>query len=210
MGVKKRTYDIKIEMTGGKPVPVLKYDGKVMGPTDKLMFNKTDDKMKKVDHYRITFKIEDFGNSKLRFVPAMADVMWAQKGTSCPTSPCALNGVFWTDAVANDGEWIDVINMDMTLEDFWFTLNFCDKSITNPTQADYVALDPGGGNQNAGGSGSDFQSYAVVSTITGAAAAMLAAAQLSQELVAQNVLIYGLGGAALGWVVGLLFDRMRG
>ncbi len=207
MGVKKRTYDIKIEMTGGKPVPVLKYDGKVMGPTDKLMFNKTDDKMKKVDHYRLRFDIEDFSNSQLRFVPSATDVMWVQNGTSCPTSACSLPSVFWVDDMDKDGEWIDIINMDMTVEDFWFTLNLCNKNITNPTPADYVALDPGGGNQNAGGSGSDFQSYAVVAAITGAAAAMLAAASLSQDLVAQNVLLYGLGGAVIGWIIGTLFGR---
>ena len=44
------------------------------------------------------------------------------------------------------------------IEDFWFTLNFVDKSIASPTQADYVPLDPGGGNQNNGAPGSDFQS----------------------------------------------------
>ena len=107
-----------------------------------------------------------------------------------------------------DGKWIDIINMDLVKEDFWFTLNFCDKSISNPTQADYVPLDPGGGNQNEGSAGSDFQSYALAGTAAGAVAAMAAAALLSENnLVAQNLLIYGLIGAVLGGIIGLVFGR---
>jgi hypothetical protein len=208
MGYKKRTYEIQIDESGSKPQPVLKYGGKVMGPTEKLIFNKDSDKMRKVDHYRIRFEIENFSNSKLRFVPSKVDVMWVQNGTSCPTAPCSLPSVFWTDDLDKDGEWIDVINMDMTVEDFWFTLNFCDKSISNPTPADYVPLDPGGGNQNEGSAGSDFQSYALAGTAAGAAAAMAAAALLSQgNLVVQDVALYGLIGAVVGGIIGLLFGR---
>jgi hypothetical protein len=208
MGVKKRTYEIKMDMSGSKPTPVLKYDGKVMGPTEKLIFNKSTDGMKKVDHYRIRFEIEDFSNATLRFIPDASNVMWAQNGTSCPTSPCQLPAVFWLDDMDKDGKWIDIINMDLVKEDFWFTLNFCDKTISNPTQADYVPLDPGGGNQNEGSAGSDFQSYALAGTAAGAVAAMAAAALLSENnLVAQNLVIYGLIGAVLGGIIGLLFGR---
>ena len=208
MGVEKRTYEIKIEDVGGKPTPVLKYDGKVMGPTEKLIFNKKVDGMKKVDHYRLKFEIEDFSSSKLRFIPDSKNVMWAQNGTSCPTSHCELPGVFWLDDMDKDGEWIEIINMDLVKEDFWFTLNLCDKNITNPTQADYVALDPGGGNQNEGSAGSNLQSYTLAGAVAGGVAAMAAAALLSQStLIAQNVVLYGIVGAILGGIIGLLFNR---
>lgn len=160
MGHKKRTYEIKEVLTGNppKPEPILIKDNKIIPPDEKIIFNKNTDNMKKIDHYRIRFDIKDFGDSRLRFVPNKADVMWAHKGGSCPTSPCEMPNVFWVDDVDKDGEWIDVINMDLVVEDFWFTLNFVDKSIASPTQADYVPLDPGGGNQNNGAPGSDFQS----------------------------------------------------
>lgn len=156
MGHTKRTYEIKVVLTGSplKPEPVLLEDNRVIPPGEKIIFNKNTDKMKKVDHYRLRFIIKDFSASKLRFVPSRADVMWVHTGTSCPTSPCEMPNVFWVDDVDKDGEWIDVINMDLVVEDFWFTLNFVDKSIANPTPADYVPLDPGGGNQNNGSSGS--------------------------------------------------------
>lgn len=159
MGTKKRTYEIKEVLTGNppKPQPILTEDNKVIPPTEKIIFNKNTDHMKKIDHYRIRFDIKDFGNSRLRFVPTKADAMWVHTGNSCPTSPCAMPNVFWVDDLDKDGEWIDVINMDLVVEDFWFTLNFVDKSIVNPTQSDYVPLDPGGGNQNNGAPGSDLQ-----------------------------------------------------
>jgi hypothetical protein len=164
--------------------------------------------MKKVDHYRLKFEIEDFSSSKLRFIPDSKNVMWVQNGTSCPTAPCSLPSVFWTDDLDKDGEWIEIINMDLVKEDFWFTLNLCDKTITNPTPADYVPLDPGGGNQNEGSAGSDFQSYALAGTAAGAAAAMAAAALLSRgNLVVQDVALYGLIGAIVGGIIGLLFGR---
>jgi hypothetical protein len=208
MGNKKRTYEIQVDESGGKLTPVLKYDGKVMGPAEKLIFNKRTDKMKKVDHYLLTFEIEDFGSSRLRFVPGADNVMWAQPGTSCPTSPCAMPSVFWVDEVDEAGEWIKVINVDLVKEDFWFTLNFCEKTITNPTPADYIPLDPGGGNQNEGSAGSDFQSYAMVGTLSGAVAGFASAALMDRSFVAQNVLVCVLVGAALGMIIGfILRDR---
>jgi hypothetical protein len=156
MGYKKRTYKIEEAVTGGPPQdnPVLSYNGQVIPPNVLLIFNKNTDNMRKVDHYRLRFDIKGFGDSRLRFVPDIQNVLWAHRGSACPTEQCAMPGVFWVDDMDGDGEWIDIINMDMDAEEFWFTLNLVDKN--NPTSTNYVPLDPGGGNQNGGSSGSGF------------------------------------------------------
>ena len=97
--------------------------------------------------------------------------------------------------------------MDLVKEDFWFTLNFCEKTVTNPTPADYIPLDPGGGNQNEGSAGSDFQSYAMVGAVSGAMAGFASALLMNRSFVAQELLLAGLVGAALGFLVGLIFKN---
>jgi hypothetical protein len=176
MGYKKRTYEIEEIMTGNPPKRelVLSRKGNVIDPNVPIIFNKDDDKIKKVDHYRIRFDIKNFSNSRLRFVPNAKDVFWVNQGNTCPTSFCELPGVIWVDEVDPAGEWIDVVNMDMKVEEFRFTLNFVDKSISSPTPADYVPLDPIGGNQNRGERGSGF-SFPLAPTLAIGFAAGLAA-----------------------------------
>lgn len=184
MAKKERTYKIVEALTGGplKGNPVLgDADGKILNPKDLLIFDKNQDKMRKVDHYRIKFEIEDFSNSPLQFTTNEANAMWAQKGSShgsCPTSPCNMPGIFWTDHIHPNGKYIEVINMDMTKEEFWFTLNLVEKS--NPSSTNYVPVDPGGGNQNGGaaGSGTKFTSFTAIALGAGAALLAFAGAKL--------------------------------
>jgi len=146
---KKRTYKVEVLTTGPKPEPVLK------GNPGPLVFNKDNDGMKKVDHYRIRFELDNPNHTELRFIQDMKDVLWVHADTSaCPDSFCEMPGVIWVDEIDNDGEWIDVINMDLVKQGFRFTLNLADKNITNPTPADYVPLDPIGDNQDRGFAGS--------------------------------------------------------
>lgn len=169
MAKKERTYKIVEALTGGplKGNPVLgDKDGNVLPADQLIVFNKSTDDMRKVDHYRIKFEIEDFSNSPLRFTAREADVMWVQKGNgpgSCPQSACSMPGVFWTDHVHPSGKYIEVINMDMTKEEFWFTLNLVNKS--DPMSTTYVPVDPGGGNENGGsaGSGNLFDQFFAIS-----------------------------------------------
>lgn len=207
MGHKKRTYDIKMLMTGNppKPQPVLSDDGHVIKPDDVIIFNKYTDDMKKPDHYRIRFDIDDFDGSPLRFVPSEKDVMWVQEGTNCPEEHCELPGVIWVNKIDPKGEWIEVINMDMTPLRFQFTLNFVDKTITNPIKDDYVPLDPGGGNENGGNP--PFTSLASA-MVTGAVVGLGSTALASNAFDASTALIYGIGGAVVGLIVGFLFNRM--
>lgn len=178
MAHKDRTYEIIEAGIGGPPTtrPVLGENGHVIPPNQLLIFNKTTDNLKKVDHYRIRFTIKQFNQSPLRFTPNLADVLWVKKGSgssSCPTSAChEMPDMFWVDKMDKDGEYIEVINMDLKSEDFWFTLNLVAKS--NPTGTNYVPVDPGGGNQNSGlpGSGTKFDFLAAIAL--GAVAGILA------------------------------------
>ncbi len=178
MGHTKRTYEIIEAVIGGPPTtrPVLGENGNVLPPDKLLIFNKSTNNMRKVDHYRIRFEIKQFNQSPLRFTPNLADVLWVKKGTtssSCPTSAChEMPDTFWVDEMDSDGKWIDVINMDLKSEEFWFTLNLVDKN--NPTGMNYVPVDPGGGNQNSGlpGSGTKFDFLAAIAL--GAVAGILA------------------------------------
>lgn len=206
MGHKDRDYEIKMLMTGDppKPEPVLSKNGHVIGPNDVIIFNKYTDKMDKTDFYKIKFEIDEFGKSPLRFVPSQNDVMWVQEGTNCPEEYCELPGIIWVNKVHPQGKWIEVINMDMNPLRFQFTLNFVDKTITNPTKADYVALDPGGGNENGGNPPLiDYASVILTGAIVGIGATVLA----TNAFDAPNALIYGLGGALVGLIVKFLLDR---
>ena len=150
MGYKKRTYDVAEVMTGNPPTPQwrLMQNGQVLDPAVPIIFNKDTDQMPKVDHYRIRFDIKHFSQSQLRFAPDINDVLWVHLGAACPQAPCYMPGVIWVADMDKDGEWIDVINMDMTVENFWFTLNLVPKN--DPTSKNFVPIDPGGGNQNGG------------------------------------------------------------
>lgn len=156
MAKKDRKFKIEMVMTGGKETPVLKnHQGHTIPPAQPLVFDKNADNMRKVDHYRIRFELDKPHQTNLRFLQNKVDVMWCQAIPACPTGQCDMPGVFWVDEIDGDGEWIDVINMDMTKLDFGFLLNFADKNIPSPTPSQYVALDPVGENQNGGRAGSD-------------------------------------------------------
>jgi len=179
MGHFDRKYQIVEAGIGGPPnsSPVLAdKHGKAIPPNELLIFNKTKDDMHKVDHYRIRFDIRGFGGSNLRFTPNIQDALWVKKGTgpgNCPTSAIHdLADTIWIDEMDPDGEWIDVINMDMRVEEFWFTLNLVPKN--NPTSTSYLAVDPGGGNQNGGLAGSNRGTSAIQSAVIGFGAGIVA------------------------------------
>lgn len=157
-----RTYKVAIDMSGPNPMPILKdQSGNPIPPTQRLQFDKGT-KKKKVDHFRIHFALENPGQTDLRFIQDMNDVLWVHDDiTVCPSSPCSMPAVFWVDEVDRHGRWVDVINMDLVPELFRFTLNLADKNISNPTPADYVPLDPIGENQDRGIAGSEDRSFLI-------------------------------------------------
>jgi hypothetical protein len=177
MAKKDKKFKIEALMSGNPPVHQLTLrneNGHVIGPTDPIPFNKSNDGMKKVDHYRIRFELQNPNQTNLRFVDKVSDAMWCHTLAACPNSPCEMPGVFWVDAIDNDRKWVDVINMDLTVQEFRFTLNLVDRNIVNPTQADYVPLDPIGDNQDRGSAGSTKDLSVAAAIIVGIVAGLAA------------------------------------
>jgi hypothetical protein len=172
---KDRHYKVEVMMTGNPPAPspVLKDNGKIIDPLVPIVFNKDTDRMKKVDHYRIRFSLDNPNHTNLRFV-RNRDTLWVHTNIAqCPNSFCEMPGVIWVDEVdPQNGEWVDVINMDMVPQQFRFTLNLADKAIVNPGPADYVPLDPIGGNENRGSAGSGTESSLMISLGVGVLAGL--------------------------------------
>lgn len=184
MASKDRKYDVVEDIIGGPPnsKPVLSQNGNIIPKDQLIIFNKDRDRINKSDHYKIRFDIKGFSQSSLRFTPSEDDVLWVKKGTGpddCPTSPCHdLSDTIWVAAMDEAGEWIDVINMDMSKQEFWFTLNLVPKN--NPTSTNYVPVDPGGGNENGGlkRANFDLSSFGVFALGVGAGILALGGAQL--------------------------------
>lgn len=213
MGNDKRTYTIVETGNGGPPkgTPVLGgKNGKPLPKDELLIFNKDKDDLKKTDFYKIRFEIKDFEDSALRFTPNRKDVLWVKKGEgpgSCPTTPChdLMDDTILLGQMDPDGEWIEVINMDMRREEFWFTLNLVDK--TNPTSTAYVPVDPGAGNQN-GGEPPFTSASLTTGAITGSIVAIGAVALASNAFDMQDALLYGLGGGLVGLAMGFVIGRI--
>jgi hypothetical protein len=205
MSHQKLTYKI-VQQGGGtlKDKPALAdKDGHIIPIGTKIVFKKLN--LRKVDHHRIRFEIAKFGDADLRFAPEKSDVMWADR-KSCPTARIHMDDVFWVDKVDDEGKWIDVINMNLKEEDFHFTLNFVKKNTNGPL----IPLDPPGGNENGGGTGSGFMlsGYLATGIATGAIVGLGTAAFASEYFVEQNLLVYGIGGALVGLLVAILANRM--
>jgi hypothetical protein len=206
MSHEDRTYKI-IEKGGGvleKTPALADKNGNEIPKGTKIVFNKSH--LKKVDHHRIRFTIDKFGESDLRFAPKKEDVMWVCPGSSPPSSGDRMDDVFWVDKMHDDGKWIDVINMNLKVEDFYFILNFVKKNTTSPL----IGLDPPGGNENSGGPGSGLMlsGYLTTGIATGAIVGLGTAAFASEYFVEQNLLVYGIGGALVGLLLGILASRL--
>lgn len=173
----KRTYDVVEDVIGGPPTvkPVLSQNGNIIPPNQLLIFYKNTNNLPKWDHYRVRFDIKRFSQSPLRFTPNKSDVLWVKQGsdsTNCPTSPCHdMANTIWVEEMDEDGEWIDVINMDMDCAKFWFTLNLVAKS--DPTSNNYVPVDPGGENQNGGVTRAAFELSSLATFALGVGAGIL-------------------------------------
>jgi hypothetical protein len=119
-------------------------------PTQTLVFEKTHDridgkKMKKSDHYSITFFLDEAG--PFRFADGKRSVMWINKGTEthlpeCPTCETHQPGEFVVTDRSDHS--ITVRNNDSDKCLYKFVLNLVDRN-GNP-----VAYDPISENRNGG------------------------------------------------------------
>lgn len=127
----------------------------------------------------------------------LEQALWVSQTGGCPTGKSTWP-IFRAVREDGAGETLVVRNTNPIAEDFFYTL----RVVNGP---DWLNLDPGGSNQNGGEP--PFISYAG-SALTGAIVGLGTTALLTNEFDASTGLLYAIGGALVGLVVGLLFDRL--
>ena len=153
--------------------------------------------------FLISYTIDDTANRGFRF-PTHAhgndhldQALWATESGPCPLTACHWDSVFKARSVDAGGQTLVVWNKNAVAQNFAYTLR-----VVNG--ANWLNLDPGGTNQNGG---IPFYGFASASVVTGACVALLTLATAGNSFEASSALIYGIGGAIVGFVVGFLFDR---
>lgn len=161
------------------------------------------------DGFIIHFELQ--GDTHGYFFPAVeADAVWSQRGTACPDETGVWD-VFNPIQVVKSGNpperrtlIVKNLNPDMGggkgQGKFRYNLR-----VTNGS--DWKNLDPPGDNTN-GGSSFTFSSFLTVGGVTGVIVGIGTAALVSNGFIAQDSLLYGIGGAFVGLMVGFLFDRL--
>ena len=118
--------------------------------TEILVFNKTNDNMKKTDHYDIDFRLVNEGGANLAFVMPPGDVIYISKGsdTHLPRCPRNANGNPNTPFTVTNvtPTTLTVHNPDDDICFYKFALRFTDANDGNAIKT----FDPIFGNQNGG------------------------------------------------------------
>lgn len=175
--------------------------------TDDLDFDKNTDGMKKTAHYKLNFTIDNSQLAeadKVRFALADADVMAVHTDlTQCPPLGSHMPDTFWVDK-NNSGSRLQLINMDLRVEKLRFKINLV--KISDPSARPFIELDPiiKNGNQ---GIAERSSSLAIAPLVTGAVVGIGTALLVSNALEPASILAFGIGGAIVGLVMGLLLDR---
>jgi hypothetical protein len=122
-----------------------------------LQFDKTKDKMKKSDDYKIEFKLHNRKGADLVFSQLADKVMWAM-ATSGPTGACppkdsCFPGFYVDPTNFPQQEVLDVINTDKTKQFFSFCLNFVPRGTKEDKNTKYICYDPIGDNMDGGSLG---------------------------------------------------------
>lgn len=204
MAKDKRDYVIKVSKTGANYQTELLEDG--VAKTD-LKFDKNSDGMKKTGFYKLEFTIDDSqlaAADKVRFAPADAEVLAVHTDiTQCPPVGSHLPATLWVDKNVT-GSRLRLINMDLKVEKLRFKINMV--KINDPSARPFIELDPIISNGNQGGSES-MASYDYASLVTGAIVGIGTAFLVNNALEPASALIFGIGGAIVGLVVGLVLGR---
>lgn len=118
---------------------------------NQLVFNKTNDNMKKQDYYLIEFDLDDQSGLNLSFAPNPMHALWVDftAPVTCPTS-AVYSDEFFAVCVDPSGQKLTVRNDDSKVEDFAFTLRFLPQGADPKDQSSYVDYDPIGQNQDGG------------------------------------------------------------
>ena len=171
-----------------------------IGKDDRIYFSNCGKKI----GFMIHFDIDDDLRPGYRFPTRQShgndyleEALWAAETGGCPSRKSTWP-VFRAMREEKDGGTLVVRNKNLVAQDFFYTLRVVSGN-------DWLELDPGGSNQNGGEP--PLTSYAALA-LTGAIVGAAATALLSNELVASTALLYAIGGALVGLVVGFLLDRL--
>lgn len=128
--------------------------GSPKDPKDQeLVFDKTQQKMKKKDWFEIEFGLDDKSGLKLEFAPNPMLAFWVNMGSpfnpdpACPLVPSYSPDVYAT-CVSRDQ--LRVRNEDEVIATFRFSLGFLKGGQDPKNQTSYVRYDPIGSNKNGG------------------------------------------------------------
>ena len=208
MSKDKRDYTIKVTKPGTAYVVELFEGSKHIGQGQQLDFDKNTDGLKKTDHYKLKFRIDDSSlanTDKVIFAPDDTDVLWVWTDTSaCPSAGNYMPDTFWVDK-NNNGKDLQVINMDLRPEMLRFQINMV--KANDPAARPFIELDPIVNNGNRGGAEPFMSQYLIAGAVTGAVVGIGAAVLPVDANLAPASLVYGVGGAVLGALVGLVLDR---
>lgn len=124
-----------------------------------FLFHKDRHGMKKQDYHLIEFVLDDQTGDGLKFPKRPHDAMWVSEGAEranrvCPDMHTVSNyDVMEPICVCDDQSRLIVRNDNPRKEHWSFTLNFVKRGKDEADKASYVSWDPGGNNQDGGGSG---------------------------------------------------------
>lgn len=205
----ERNFIIKVTNSGTSCVPNLfeRKNGQEIpiSSTTPIRFDKSGGK-KKTDFHKLKFTIQNGPGCDLVFLQDKTNVMWAHEDINdCPDSFCEMPDTFWTDKVEQN--LLHLINMDLKPGSLRFTINLVDRSVSTPTPADYVPLDPIVTNGN-GGNAESFASAFLATILTGGLVGLGTAFAIGgADLAPSAVAMYGIGGAIVGLVIALFAAR---
>lgn len=174
-----------------------------------LSFNKTDEKMKEKDVHEVYFRLIQEQGMTLEFAHNLEDALWVAWGDEdtippCPTKrPDKKDEIFYADR--SRPRTLVAVNTNPSRQFFSFCINFVDSTASGPKKL--IPYDPPGDNQD-GGIGMTDQRFVLVGAISGALGAAVSVALMpGNALEPPSVLLYGLGGAIVGLLPGLVATR---
>ena len=169
------------------------------GPGDELVFEN-----KGHSGFFIYFHLKDPNKLGYKFPDdhkLVNDAVWSKMGKgACPDD--GIWDVFIPRKVIDKGMTLKVRNLNEKpdIGDFGYTLR-----VTKDEGRTYLALDPGGTNKNGPISASS--SSWIAPTVAGGLVGLGAIVLTNSSIVPSNALLFGLGGAVVGLVVGLVLGR---
>ena len=159
-GLMKKGWTVHVDVIVEDPLPGdppdqvrFSLDSKLKGPNGALVFNKTNDGMKKVDYYLVEFDLVDKSSLDLSFAPNPMVAFWVNwNSQSCPNGACYSHEIYAVGVDEQHGKKLLVRNEDNSIVDFAFSLGFLKGGFDPSDPNGYIRYDPIGTNQDGGSS----------------------------------------------------------